>query len=133
MDLPRGLLEMIDEYVADALDSTGTHKLRAKPRPISAPPPAPAVATAPPEPEDEDTMIPIVVELDPATQPEISPFAHEPTDAALFTQLSQQLSASESPFPSLPRERAPRSSMAPLPAIVEDDDEVTNVVGKPKS
>ena len=41
MDLPRGLLEMIDDYVSEALDATGTRKSRRRyptPLPVSAAP-----------------------------------------------------------------------------------------------
>lgn len=130
MDLPRGLAEMIDEYVADALDSTGTRKARPRPPRAVTPPP---IARA--DARDDDTLIPIEIELDPATEPELVRFFWDDkpgADADLFAQLSQQLAASESALEALPRERAPRGSVAPLPAVVMDDDEPTNVVGKPK-
>lgn len=85
MDLDRGLLEMIDEYVSDALAATGT---RRAPRTT-----APAARVVEPDPEPAD--------LEPQT---------EPDGATLLVAVAQQLAHSVSAVPPLARSRAPRST-----------------------
>lgn len=137
MDLPRGLQEMIDIYISEALALTGT---RFAPRPARA-----GVSSAvEAEIEDnEESEVEIELEADepPAGEvdaPDANDFLDEATtwmthaivideddaDAALLAQVTEQLAKSEEAIEPLPRARAARGT-------VELDDEVTSVV-RPK-
>lgn len=131
MDLDRGLLEMIDEYISDAMASTGT---RRAPRQTQ-----PSALVVAPEPE--------LADLEPQTEPfgtssddyesyesyeaagsafVIDPHDADDADLALLGQVAQQLAYSESAIEPLPRARAPRST-------TDLDDEVTAIVARPPS
>lgn len=119
MDLERGLLRMIDEYIFDAMAATGT---RRAPRP---PPQDQQRVLFEPEPEpgdldpDADELLGCAIIID-----------EKNADAALVAQVNQQLAdammlaGGESPIEPLPRERAARGS------VFELDDEVTNVLAR---
>ncbi|HEY5922551.1 MAG TPA: hypothetical protein VIV11_12810 [Kofleriaceae bacterium] len=119
MDLDRSELEIIDEYISDALAATGTRRAPRYTQPMQ------LVR----EPE------PLPADLEPQTEPLVAPAAHEiaraividerNADASLLAQVAQQLAQSE-PVEPLPRGRAPRST-------ADLDDEVTNIVRKPDS
>jgi len=119
MDFDRGFLEMIDEYISDAMAATGT---RRAPRQTQA-----TALVREPEPESAD--------LEPQTEPfaaslqmhgVASAFVidEKNADASLLAQVSKQLAQSESTIDALPRARAPRST-------ADLDDEVTNIVQRP--
>ena len=119
MDLDLSDIEMIDEYISEALASTGT---RRAPRPTQ-----PTRLVSEPEPEAAD--------LEPQTEPFGTAFTAEElgrtividernADASLLAQVSQQLSHSQSAIEPLPRSRTPRST-------ADLDDEVTNIVQRP--
>jgi hypothetical protein len=122
MDLDPSLLDMIDDYVSDALEVTGTRKAL-RPSPTQ-----PTQLVSEPEPEPED--------LEPQTEPfgialaagEIAR-AHvideRNADAALLGQVAQQLAHSESAVDPLSRTRAARGTL-------EIDDEVTNILQRPE-
>ena len=119
MDLDRSLLEMIDEYISDALSATGT---RRAPR-----------ATQ---------QLPIVeaAEAEPQTEPFGDSYAdyesyqaeaggafvidEHNADVALLGQVSQQLAQSATAIEPLARARAPRST-------ADLEDEVTTIVKRP--
>lgn len=122
MDLPAGLLDFIDQYVSEALETTGTRK--AKPQ---APPP--------PTSFDPDTLIPIHVDYDDQTEPNGARlfaewFAEEEATAWQIPPLRPETDACGE-IEALPRARAPRHSQSPLVIVEADEDEITNVVGKP--
>ena len=126
MDLPAGLLDYIDQYVSDALETTGTRK--AKPVPAPAPPPPSASL-------DPDTLIPIHIDFDDHTEPNGAKlfaewFAEEEGTAWQVPPLRPETDA-RGEIDALPRERAPRHSQSPLVIVEADEDEITNVVGKP--
>ena len=123
MDLDRSLLEMIDDYISDAMSSTGT---RRAPRSTQQ-----AQLVVAPEPEAAD--------LEPQTEPfgaaydeyesyEASDGAfvidERNADAALLSQVSQQLAHSASALEPLPRTRAARGT-------AELEDEITDIVKRP--
>lgn len=125
MDLPPGIVDFIDQYVSEALETTGTRK--AKPMPPSEPPP--------PTSFNEDTLIPIHIDLDDHTDPTGSLlfaelFADEEGTAWQVPALRPETDA-QGEIAALPRERAPRSSQSPLVIVELEEDEITNVVGKP--
>ena len=116
MDLDSGLLEMIDEYISEAMAATGTRRAPRGTQQASAP-----------DPDD----------LEPQTEPDGMAYAEyelggafvideQNADAALLAQVTQQLAQSESALEPLPRARAPRST-------VDLEDEVTNIVARPIS
>ena len=125
MDLPPGVIEIIDQYVSEALDATGTRKAR----PQQATPRLPSVIV------EEDTLIPIHIDFDDHTKPDgQNQFAEEEGTAWLAPAMLPDVEIDP-----LPRIRAPRSSASPIPrpvpkkpiVEVDEDDEVTNVVDKP--
>lgn len=121
MDLDRGILDMIEQYVADALETTGTRRTRMARGPLMAPAPiVPVVDLL----EDDDDLIPIEVELEPATV-----FSSEEETA----WMAPAFAPTPDPIPVLSRVRAARGSTPPsdLETEVELDDEITNLVGKP--
>ena len=117
MDLDRSLLEMIDDYISDALSATGTRRV---PR--------------------STQQLPIVEELEPQTEPFGASYEdyesyeaevggafvidEHNADVALLGQVNQQLAQSASAIESLPRARAPRST-------ADLEDEVTTIVKRP--
>ena len=131
MDLPAGLLDFIDQYVSEALETTGTRKAKlAPPPPEPPPPPPPSIATF-----DPDTLIPIHIDFDDHTEPNGAKlfaewFADEEGTAFQVPALRPETDA-QGEIEALPRERAPRHSQSPLVIIEADEDEITNVVGKP--
>lgn len=125
MDLPPGIVDFIDQYVSEALETTGTRQAKA------APPPAPP----PPTSFDPDTMIPIHIDYDDQTEPNGAKlfaewFAEEERTAWQASPLRPETDA-RGEIDALPRERAPRHSQSPLVIVETDEDEITNVVGKP--
>ncbi len=125
MDLPAGLLDFIDQYVSEALETTGTRKTK----------PAPKQEPPPPASFDPDTLIPIHVDFDDHTEPNGAKlfaewFADEEGTAFQVPALRPETDA-QGEIEALPRERAPRHSQSPLVIIEADEDEITNVVGKP--
>jgi hypothetical protein len=119
MDLDCSELEVIDEYISDALAATGTRRAS---RPTQ---PTRLVREPSPEPAD----------LEPQTEPFAASFEAQEraraividehnADAALLAQVSQQLTQSESAVEALPRSRAPRST-------ADLDEEPTNIVKRP--
>ena len=126
MDLPAGILDFIDQYVSEALETTGTRKGN-KPVPAREPPP--------PTSFDPDTLIPIHIDFDDHTEPNGAKlfaewFAEEEGTAFQAPALRPETDA-HGEIESLPRERAPRHSQSPLVIVEADEDEITNVVGKP--
>lgn len=126
MDLPPGILDSIDQYVSEALETTGTRK-SAKIVPPREPPPAMSF--------NEDTLIPIHIDFEDRTDPAGSQlfaelFAEEEGTAWQAPALRPETDA-RGEIESLPRERAPRHSQSPLVIVEADEDEITNVVGKP--
>lgn len=136
MDLPRGLQEMIDEYVSSALDTTGTRKPR--PQRVELPLPAPRgsepLVAAPPAEEIEidvsdmaaeepsDGLLP--VEIDDSTDPG-APNIFSFDEGTAW--LAPAFQAPADPIPTLSRIRTARGTPPP-PAEIEIDDEITNVV-----
>lgn len=121
MDLDRSLLEMIDEYISDALSSTGTRRA----------PRSTQQARLAPEPEPAD--------LEPQTEPFGASYDEYESyeadggafvidehnaDAALLSQVTRQLAHSASAIEPLPRSRAARGT-------AELEDEITNIVKRP--
>ena len=142
MDLPRGLLEMIDDYVSEALDATGTRKSRRRyptPLPVSA---APDSSTPSLEvggdveidvsdmaaSEPSDGLIP--VEIDDRTDPEV-PNIFSAEEGTAF--LAPAFSPPKDGIPTLSRIRTARGSQPPPAEIEIDEDEITNVLGIPTS
>jgi hypothetical protein len=141
MDLPRGLSEMIDEYVSDALDATGTRKAR---KAIRFPTPVPIAASAAIAEEIEidvsdmtaddaaasepsDGLIP--VEIDDRTEPEgRNIFSFDEGTAFL----APAFAAPKDAIPTLSRIRTARGSQPPPAEIELDEDEITNVLGIPQ-
>jgi hypothetical protein len=126
MDLPAGLLDFIDQYVSEALETTGTRKTKSAPR-QEPPPPTTSL--------DPDTLIPIHIDFDDHTEPNGAKlfaewFAEEEGTAMQAPALRPETDA-RGEIEALPRERAPRHSQSPLVIIEADEDEITNVVGKP--
>lgn len=138
MDLPRGLLEMIDDYVSDALDATGTRKSRRRfptPLPASAAPDASTpllevdidvsdMAAS----EPSDGLLPI--EVDDRTDPE-APNIFSQDEGTAF--LAPAFIAPKDLIPTLSRIRTARGSQPPPAEIEIDEDEITNVLGIPTS
>ena len=146
MDLPRDFLELIDDYVSDALDATGTRKLRQARR---APTPVPIASSievdidvsdmvadasadaasdqAAPLAEHSEDLLP--VEIDEGT---------DPAAPNLFTfdertaWMAEPFQSPREPIPTLSRIRTARGSQPP-PAEVEIDDEITNLLGSPSA
>jgi hypothetical protein len=119
MDLDTGLLEIIDEYISDAIAVTGTRR-------------APRVShqrfiAREPEPEAVD-LEPQTESLGTAAADDASAGAfvidEQNADAALLAQVSQQLAQSESALEALPRTRAARGT-------VGLEDEVTMILARP--
>jgi hypothetical protein len=138
MELPRGILEMIDDYVSEALDATGTRKPRRAAR-VQTPTPLPRT-TEPIEVDidvsdmaadeadvvagEEPTNGLISVEVDDRTDPEVrNMFSF---DEATAWQMPAFVAPTE-PIPTLSRIRTARGSHPP-PGETEIDDEVTNVI-----
>jgi hypothetical protein len=126
MDLPAGMLDFIDQYVSEALETTGTRKGN-KPVASREPPP--------PASFNEDTLIPIHIDFDDRTEPNGAKlfaewFAEEEGTAFQAPALRPETDA-RGEIDALPRERAPRHSQSPLVIVEADEDEITNVVGKP--
>lgn len=126
MDLPTGLLDFIDQYVSEALETTGTRKANS---------PLPAREPPPPTSLDPDTLIPIHIDFDDHTEPNGAKlfaewFAEEEGTAFQVPALRPETDA-QGEIDALPRERAPRHSQSPLVIIEAEEDEITNVVGKP--
>ena len=128
MELPRGLLDMIDEYVSDARRATGT---RPPPLRTHAALPEPSIeSSADPEPTQPDASNDFAEEDSYAWQLPAIVIDEDNADAALLAQVNRQLAMRDDPFAALPRIRAPRDSSPPLPEL-DLDDEVTAVVSKP--
>lgn len=126
MDLPAGILDFIDQYVSEALETTGTRKGNK-----ATPPHEPPLPTS----LDDDTLIPIHIDFDDSTEPNGAKlfaewFAEEERTAWQAPPLRPETDA-HGEIESLPRERAPRHSQSPLVIVEADEDEITNVVGKP--
>lgn len=134
MDLPRGLQDMIDEYVSSALDTTGTRKPRAQRVDLPLPPPrgSEPVVTAPVEveidvsdmavEEPSDGLLPI--EVDDSTDPGApNMFSFDEGTA----WMAPAFVAPADPIPTLSRIRTARGTPPP-PAEIEIDDEITNVL-----
>jgi hypothetical protein len=138
MDLPRGLMAMIDDYVSDALDATGTRKLRQPRRAPTPPPIASSIevdidvsdmsADEAAAEEPSDGLIP--VEVDDRTDPEgPNIFSHDEGTA----WMAPAFKAPQDPIPMLSRVRTARGSYPPPAEIEVDEDEITNVLGMPTS
>jgi len=145
MDLPRDLLDMIDEYVSEAFDATGTRKSRQAirlptPLPIAAAPAAShsdvssdieidvsdMSADDAAAAEASDGLIP--VEIDDRTDPEgRNIFSFDEGTAFL----APAFIAPKDPIPTLSRIRTARGSQPPPAEIELDEDEITNVLGIP--
>jgi hypothetical protein len=126
MDLPAGILDFIDQYVSEALETTGTRKGKQAPAPAE--PPLPTSF-------DPDTLIPIHIDFEDHTEPNGAKlfaewFAEEEGTAFQAPALRPETDA-QGEIDALPRERAPRHSQSPLVIIEAEEDEITNVVGKP--
>ena len=141
MDLPRGLQDMIDEYVSSALDTTGTRKSRAHRVELPLPAPRasePAVVAAPVEPdleidvsdmaaeEPSDGILPI--EIDETTDPGIAPNMFTFDEGTAW--MAPAFVTPVDPIPTLSRIRTARGTPPP-PAEIEIDDEITNVLKTP--
>ncbi|HTL32084.1 MAG TPA: hypothetical protein VL326_03105 [Kofleriaceae bacterium] len=133
MDLPRDLQDMIDEYVSDAFDATGTRKSR-QVRRLPTPLPIADVeidvsdmsADDAAAAEPSDGLIP--VEIDDRTDPEgRNIFSFDEGTAFL----APAFIAPKDPIPSLSRIRTARGSHPPPAEIELDEDEITNVLGIP--
>jgi hypothetical protein len=115
--------DLIDAYVAEALEATGTARgTRGSPR---APTPAPVRAPAlelPVVPVEDSASLMAAFEPDPTAQ-EIDP--------DLVAEVNHQLAASDSLVPG-PRTRLARGSQLAFPAL-DPDEEITNVVERPSS
>ena len=120
MDLDRSELEMIDEYISDALAATGTRRAprHSQTRIVHEPEPLPADL----EPQTEALHSPVAAQEVART----IVIDERNADAGLLAQVAQQLAQSESAIEPLPRNRAPRGTS-------DLDDEVTNIVKKPGS
>ena len=121
MDLDRTELEMIDEYVSDALAATGT---RRAPRPSQ-----PSATVKEPEPQAADLepqTEPLTASIDAQERARAIVIDEKNADAGLLAQVTQQLAHSESAVEPLPRSRAARGT-------TEVEDEVTNIVKRPDS
>ncbi len=143
MDLERGLLRMIDEYIFDAMAATGT---RRAPRPSS--PDQQGVAAEPDsetadlEPQTEhaavaDDSVAFIIDERNADasllaqvhqqladdEALLAQLTEQMAEATTFAQLAQDLAVSESAIAPLPRERAARGT-------IDLDDEVTNVLAR---
>jgi hypothetical protein len=122
MDLDRSLLEMIDDYISDALSATGTRR-------------------APRATQQMQIVEPLPADLEPQTEPfgasyeDYESYEAEAggafvidehnADVALLGQVSHQLAQSTSAIEPLPRARAPRST-------ADLEDEVTTIVTRPQ-
>jgi hypothetical protein len=132
MDLPRGLLARIDDYVSDALDATGTRKLRQARRALTPPPIGSEIEVdidvSDMEPPGEDELIP--VEVDDRTDPEaLNIFSYDEGTA----WMAPAFQAPRDPIPMLSRVRTARGSCPPPAEIEVDEEEITNLVGMPTS
>src|SRR5438094_629290 len=124
MDLPRGIEDMIDEYVSDALDTTGTRKSRPRVLPLPAPgvvDPALRVADVEIDVSDMaaeepfDGLLP--VEVDESTDPQArNIFSFDESTA----WLAPAYIAPVEPIPTLSRIRTARGTPPP-PAEIEID------------
>jgi hypothetical protein len=145
MDLPRDLLDMIDEYVSDAFDATGTRKSRQARR---LPTPLPIAAA----PSSSQSDIVGDVEIDVSDMSADDAAAAEPSDGLIPVEIDDRTDpegrnifsfdegtaflapafiAPKDPIPSLSRIRTARGSHPPPAEIELDEDEITNVLGIP--
>lgn len=132
MDLPRDFEEMIDEYVSNALDTTGTRKSRPRVA-LPLPPARPSSVAEDIEidvsdmaaSEPSESVLP--VEIDESTDPEArNVFSFDEGTA----WLAPAYEPPADPIPTLSRIRTARGTPPP-PAEIEIDDEITNVLKSP--
>ena len=130
MDFDRSLLEMIDDYISDAMAKTGT---RRAPRQT-------LQAQLGREPELDVADMEPLADLIAARMQTQRDAPQGPTrtfvidernaDPALLAQVTQQLAQSHPAIEPLPRSRAPRGTSVPR-STSESEDEITNVVPRP--
>ncbi|HEX5060462.1 MAG TPA: hypothetical protein VFV99_13935 [Kofleriaceae bacterium] len=124
MDFDRSLLEMIDDYISDAMAKTGTRRA-----------PRQTLQSLGREPELDVADLEPLADLIAArmrTKPNEPQGAtrtfvidERNADPALLAQVTQQLAQSQPALEPLPRSRAPRSTSD----LVEE--EITNIVPRP--